>query len=114
MDEITKTNTSRILKFLQAFHLDFNDYSVWSYVRRKFRDAATTKPLIDESINYLEKNGWIERSRRPGYYRLTAKGKTFTSWEVELLKSNEEPESESVQKGWRSWFSFSKEPELHA
>lgn len=103
MDKITKTNTARILKFLQAFKMDFNNYSIWNYSRKKFHFNETTRPLIDEAIEALEASGLIEKVRRSGYYRLSVKGENFESWELEDVKDAQVVGSEKVQNSWRKW-----------
>ena len=111
MDEITQTNTTRILKFLQAFKMDFNNYSIWNYSRKKFHLSESTRPLIDDSVDYLETNGYIEKVRRPGYYRLTVNGENFESWELEDIKAAQAIGSEKVQNSWKNWLMPSKKQE---
>ena len=108
MDEITRTNTTRILKFLQPFQLDFNEYSVWNYSRKKFRDNACTRPLLNDAIDFLADKGYIERVRRPGYYKLTEKGKYFMSWDLENIEETPVEQPEKVQSSWKTWFSPNK------
>lgn len=108
MDEITRTNTTRILKFLQPFKLDFNEYSVWNYSRKKFHDKACTRPLLNDAIDFLAEKGYIERVRRPGYYKLSEKGKYFMSWDLENIVETPVEEPEKVQSNWKKWFSPNK------
>jgi len=111
MDKITKTNTARILKFLQAFKMDFNNYSIWNYSRKKFHFNESTRPLIDEAIETLEASEMIEKVRRPGYFRLTVKGENFVSWELEDVKDAQLVGSEKVQNSWKKWLMPSKKQE---
>jgi hypothetical protein len=111
MDKITQTNTARILKFLQAFKMDFNNYSIWNYSRKKFHFNETTRPLIDEAIEAMEASGLIEKVRRPGYYRLSVKGENFESWELEDVKDAQVAGSEKVQNSWKKWLMPSKNQE---
>lgn len=108
MDEITKTNTTRILKFLQAFKLDFNNYSVWNYSRKKFRDEASTQPQIENAIEFLEENGLIEKVRRPGYYRLTVRGENFESWDMENIEETLSEAAMPKLNKWRQFLLFNK------
>jgi len=108
MDKITQTNTTRILKFLQSFKLDFSNYSVWNYSRKKFRDDACSWPLITEALTVLENKGYIEPVRQAGYYKLTNKGKNFQSWELEELVETKIEVAEKNQKNWMSWLIGSK------
>ena len=103
MDEITKTNTTRILKFLQPYKLDFNEYSIWNYSRKKFKDEANTRPLLNEAIEFLAEKGYVESVRREGYYRLTAKGKYFENWEIEKIDEIHSEIPKKVQKSWMNW-----------
>jgi len=103
MNNVTLTNSTRILKFLQSFKLDFNEHSVWSYSRKKYHDSASTKPLIAEAFAFLETTGYIEKLLQPGYYRLTEKGNNFTGWENEPLEERLVATAEPVQKGWINW-----------
>ena len=111
MDEITLTNTTRILKFLQAFKMDFNNYSIWNYSRKKFHLSESDRPLIDESLEYLETNGFVEKVRRPGYYRLTVNGENFKSWELENLRDAQTVGTEKVQSSWKKWLMPNKNQE---
>jgi hypothetical protein len=114
MDEITKTNTTRILKFLQQFKLDFSNYSVWNYSRKKWHDDANTQPLIDNAIEFLEENGYVEKVRRPGYYRLTVRGENFESWETENIEEALSEEALPNLSKWRQMLLFNKKEKKEA
>jgi len=103
MDEITKTNTTRILKFLQPYKLDFNEYSIWNYSKKKFKDEANKKHLLNEAIAFLAEKGYVESVRREGYFRLTAKGKYFENWEIEKIDEYHADIPKKVQKSWMNW-----------
>ena len=113
MIEITRTNTSRILTFLQSFRLDFNDRTLWNYLRIKFHDSDLTRIEVDDTLDYLEENGYIEKVRREGYYKLTEKGQNFESWEAEDAKKAAESKKKSANDSWwSSLFSSSKKGEV--
>jgi len=114
MDKITQTNTARILIFLQAFKMDFNNYSIWNYSRKKFHFNETARPLIDDAIESLEASGFIEKVRRSGYYRLSVKGENFESWELEDVNDAQVVGSEKVQKSWKKWLMPGKTQETPA
>ena len=103
MDEITLSNSTRILRFLQQFRMDFNEYSIWNYSRKKFHFNESNRPLITESMDFLQEQGCIERVRRPGYYKLTDKGKNFISWDLEKIQVTKQEETPEP-KSWRQWF----------
>lgn len=103
MDEITLTNSTRILKFLQQLKLDFNEYSIWNYSRKKFHFREDDRYLIHDSLELLRNEECIERVRRPGYYKLTEKGKNFISWDLEKSKQAIVASQKPVTKGWKSW-----------
>ena len=103
MDEITLTNATRILKFLQAFKMDFNNYSIWNYSRKKFHLSESNRSLIDDTIEFLETKGYIEKVRRPGYYRLTVTGENFESWEMENMQESISKEAMPKLNKWRQW-----------
>ncbi len=109
MDEITKTNTSRILKFLQPFKLNFNNYTVWTYTRKKFHYSPSNHPQILDAIAYLEADGYFEKLKKPGYYRLTEKGRNFDSWETEEMEKSLVEYPKQVQNSWRSWLTPTKD-----
>ena len=102
MVEITRTNTSRILTFLQSFRLDFNDRTLWNYLRIKFHEIYLTRIEVDDTIDYLEETGYIEKARREGYYKLTEKGQNFESWEIEDAKKATETKKKAVKESWWS------------
>ena len=114
MDEITKTNTTRILKFLQPYKLDFNEYSIWNYSRKKFKDEVTTRPLLNKAIDYLALNGYVESVRREGYYRLTAKGEYFENWEIEKIDEIHAELPKKVQNNWMKWLMPNKSEINHS
>jgi DNA-binding PadR family transcriptional regulator len=114
MEEITKTNTTRILKFLQAFKLDFSNYSVWNYSRKKFHDEANTQSQVDNAIEFLEENGFIEKVRRPGYYRLTVRGENFESWDMENIQETLSEEALPNLNKWRQMLLFNKKEKKEA
>ncbi len=103
MKEITLRNSTRILKFTQLLKLDFNEYSIWNYSRKKFHFQENDRPLIAETLEFLSAQGCIERVRRSGYYRLTSKGENFISWDLEKVEESPVETSEPVQKGWINW-----------
>ena len=105
MDEITKTNTSRILTFLQHFELDFNDYTLWNYSRKKFHERTSKKSEFAETLVFFEDQGWVEKVRRPGYYHLTEKGKNFEEWNLDEIH---EEVAEPAQNSWSDWLFSSK------
>ena len=107
MDEITLSNSTRILKFLQQLKLDFNEYSIWNYARKKFHFSENDRPSITESLTFLQTQGFIERVRRQGYYRLSAKGENFISWDLEKIQDPFVEAPKPVQKSWRSWLQMS-------
>jgi len=110
MDNFTKTNTTRILKFLQPFRLDFNDYSIWNYLKKKYKDEANTKPHMYEAIEFLNDMGYIEKVRRPGYFRLTEKGKYFISWDLENIEEVPVEEVKTEHKSWINRFTQNFSP----
>lgn len=103
MDEITLNNSTRILKFLQQLKLDFNEYSIWNYARKKFRFREEDRYLIHDSMELLRNEEFIEKVRRPGYYKLTEKGQNFISWDLEKSKQAIVASQKTVSKGWKSW-----------
>ncbi len=108
MDEITLSNSTRILKFVQLLKLDFNEYSIWNYSRKKFHLTESERPLIAESLEFLQNQGFIERVRRAGYYRLSVKGENFISWDLEKIEDPFVEAPKREQKSWRSWMQLSK------
>lgn len=108
MDEITLSNSTRILKFLQQLKLDFNEYSIWNYSRKKFHFREDDRYLIHESMEFLRNHEYIVKVRRPGYYKLTEKGQNFISWDLENIREVNSQEPAVVQKGWRNWLQFSR------
>jgi len=108
MDEITLSNSTRILKFVQLLKLDFNEYSIWNYSRKKFHFSENDRPLIAESLEFLQAQGFIERVRRAGYYRLTVKGENFISWDLEKIQDPFMEAPVPEQKSWKSWLQLSR------
>lgn len=108
MDEITLSNSTRILKFVQLLKLDFNEYSIWNYARKKFHFKESDRPLITQSLEFLQTQGYIERVRRSGYYRLSAKGENFISWDLEKIEDPFVEASKPEQKSWKSWLQLSR------
>ena len=108
MDEITLSNSTRILKFVQLLKLDFNEYSIWNYARKKFHFKENERPLISESLEFLQTQGYIERVRRSGYYRLSSKGEDFISWDLEKIEDPFVEASKPEQKSWKNWLQLSK------
>mgnify|MGYP000207817715 CR=1 FL=1 len=103
MNEITLRNSTRILKFTQLLKLDFNEYSIWNYSRKKFHLTESERPLIAEALEFLLAQGCIERVRRSGYYRLTSKGENFISWDLEKVEESPVEMAEGMEKGWLNW-----------
>jgi len=108
MNEITLSNSTRILKFLQQLKLDFNEYSIWNYSRKKFHFSENDRPLITESLEFLQAQGFIERVRRQGYFRLSTKGENFMSWDLEKIQDPFVEAPKPVEKSWRNWLQLSK------
>lgn len=108
MDEITLNNSTRILKFLQQLKLDFNEYSIWNYSRKKFHFREDDRYLIHESMEFLRNHEYIVKVRRPGYYKLTEKGENFISWDLENIREINIQEPAVVQKSWKNWLQFSR------
>ena len=108
MEEITLTNSSRILKFLQQLKLDFNENSIWNYSRKKFHFREDDRYLVHNSLEFLRDHEYIVKVRRPGYYKLTEKGENFISWDLEKI---EDPLAETAKpepKSWKNWLQLSK------
>lgn len=103
MDDFTKSSTSRILLFVQQLMMDFNDYSIWNYSRKKYHDKASTRPMIVKSLSFLESKGYIQKVRREGYFRLTDKGQNFKSWDSENIPETQKEEARPAQKSWKRW-----------
>ena len=103
MDEFTKSSTSRILLFVQQFMMDFNDYSIWNYSRKKYNDKASTRNMIGLSLSKLESLGYIQKVRRPGYFKLTEKGQSFKSWDSENIPPTYQEAVKTEKKSWKSW-----------
>ncbi|MEL4456377.1 hypothetical protein [Lutimonas vermicola] len=103
MNEITLRNSTRILKFTQLLKLDFNEYSIWNYSRKKFHLSENDRPSIEEALEFLLAQGCIERVRRSGYYRLTSKGENFISWDLEKVEESTVDTAEGMEKGWLNW-----------
>jgi len=59
----------------------------------------------------LEGLAFIEKVRRPGYYRLTVKGENFESWELEDVQDAQVVGSEKVQSSWKRWLMPNKNQE---
>lgn len=108
MDEITLKNSSRILKFLQQLKLDFNENSIWNYARKKFHFRDDDRYLIHQSLEFLRDNEYILKVRRPGYYKLSEKGESFISWDLENLQKATPEVAKPAQKSWMSWLQLSK------
>ena len=102
MDEITLSTSTKLLRFLQQFKMDFNEYSLWNYSRKKFHLSEANRPLIAQTMNFLQDQACIERVRRAGYFKLTEKGKNFISWDLEniVVEQKETP----APKSWKQWF----------
>jgi len=107
MDEITLTNSTRILKFLQQLKLDFNEYSIWNYSRKKFHFRDDDRYLIHDSLELLRDEECIVKVRRPGYYKLTEKGENFISWDLEKTNQANLAVPKTAQKSWKSWLQLS-------
>ena len=103
MNEITLRNSTRILKFTQLLKLDFNEYSIWNYSRKKFHFKESDRPSITEALNFLLSQECIQRVRRSGYFKLTDKGANFISWDLEQFIETDIEVAEPAQKGWMSW-----------
>ena len=107
MDEITLSTSTRILQFLQPLKLDFNEYSIWNYSRKKFHFREENRYLIHESLVFLRNHEYIVKVRRPGYYKLTEKGENFISWDLEKIEKNQAEAPNVAQKSWRNWLQLS-------
>lgn len=103
MNEITLRNSTRILKFTQLLKMDFNEYSIWNYSRKKFKFKERDRPLINEALDFLLAQDCIQKVRRSGYFKLTEKGSNFISWDLEKIEETEVKETKPAQKGWMSW-----------
>lgn len=103
MTEITLSNSTRILKFTQLLKMDFNEYSIWNYSRKKFKFKESDRPSIKEALDFLLTQDCIEKVRRSGYFKLTEKGSNFISWDLEKVVDTEIKEAKPVQKNWMSW-----------
>ena len=108
MDEITLSNSTRILKFLQLLKLDFNEYSIWNYSRKKFHFREEDRYLIHQSLEFLRDHEYIVKVRRPGYYKLTEKGENFINWDLEKIEETQAKASMPIQKSWRNWLQLSR------
>lgn len=105
MNEITLSNSTRILKFTQLLKMDFNEYSIWNYSRKKFKFKESDRPMIKEALDFLLAQDCIQKVRRSGYFKLTDKGSNFISWDLEKIVDTETKTEKPVQKGWLSWLS---------